>query len=203
MSASSNTIRSISNRSRGGSRTAPSTSCRCHYSICTRDAEHRILRAAQKRGLVVMLNMPLEKARLLKLSRIGRCRILRQILASRPGRSISSSGRSPIRPSLVHCQWRPTEHMSENMGATRCPLSLAGVALPYPRREADSREGCSPDNAACEGLFGRLKTELFYPRKWQATTIDQFIEVVGSYIRWYNEKCIKKLAQLTQSYRIP
>jgi transposase InsO family protein len=26
-----------------------------------------------------------------------------------------------------------------------------------------SRKGCSPDNAACEGCFGRLKTELFYP----------------------------------------
>jgi transposase InsO family protein/transposase-like protein len=54
-----------------------------------------------------------------------------------------------------------------------------------------SRKGCSPDNAACEGLFGRLKTELFYPRTWQATTIEQFIEVVGSYIRWYNDKRIK------------
>lgn len=27
-----------------------------------------------------------------------------------------------------------------------------------------SRKGCSPDNAAYEGFFGRLKTELFYPR---------------------------------------
>jgi transposase InsO family protein len=54
-----------------------------------------------------------------------------------------------------------------------------------------SRKGCSSDNAACEGFFGRLKTELFYPRDWQATTIDQFIEVVDSYIRWYNEKRIK------------
>jgi transposase InsO family protein/transposase-like protein len=54
-----------------------------------------------------------------------------------------------------------------------------------------SRKGCSPDNAACEGFFGRLKTELFYPRNWQATTIEQFIKVVDSYIRWYNEKRIK------------
>ncbi len=54
-----------------------------------------------------------------------------------------------------------------------------------------SRKGCSPDNAACEGFFGRLKTELFYPRNWQATTINQFIELVDSYIRWYNEKRIK------------
>jgi transposase InsO family protein len=54
-----------------------------------------------------------------------------------------------------------------------------------------SRKGCSPDNAACEGFFGRLKAELFYPRKWQATTIEQFIEAVDSYIHWYNEKRIK------------
>ncbi len=54
-----------------------------------------------------------------------------------------------------------------------------------------SRKGCSPDNAACEGFFGRLKTELFYPRNWQDITIDQFIQAVDSYIRWYNEKRIK------------
>ncbi len=54
-----------------------------------------------------------------------------------------------------------------------------------------SRKGCSPDNAACEGFFGRLKTELFYPRDWKNTTIEQFIQVVDSYIRWYNEKRIK------------
>jgi len=54
-----------------------------------------------------------------------------------------------------------------------------------------SRKGCSPDNAACEGFFGRLKTELFYPRNWQGVTIEQFIQIVDSYIRWYNEKRIK------------
>ncbi|MFC6282016.1 MULTISPECIES: IS3 family transposase [Polaromonas] len=54
-----------------------------------------------------------------------------------------------------------------------------------------SRKGYSPDNAACKGFFGRLKTELFHPRDWKTTTIEQFIEVVDSYIRWYNEKRIK------------
>ena len=56
-----------------------------------------------------------------------------------------------------------------------------------------SRKGCSPDNAACEGFFSRLKTELFYPRKWPATTIEQFIQMLDFYIRWYNEKGIKKV----------
>ncbi|MET3138870.1 transposase InsO family protein [Undibacterium sp. GrIS 1.2] len=54
-----------------------------------------------------------------------------------------------------------------------------------------SRKGCSPDNAACEGFFGRLKTEMFYHRDWRTTTIEQFIEALDSYIRWYNENRIK------------
>lgn len=54
-----------------------------------------------------------------------------------------------------------------------------------------SRKGYSPDNAACEGFFGRLKTELFYPQSWMSTTIEQFVETLDSYIRWYNEKRIK------------
>lgn len=54
-----------------------------------------------------------------------------------------------------------------------------------------SRKGCSHDNAACEGFFGRLKTQLFYPRDWQATSIDQFVQILDAYIRWYNEKPTK------------
>lgn len=29
-----------------------------------------------------------------------------------------------------------------------------------------SKKGCSPDDAACEGFFGRLKNEMFYGRSW-------------------------------------
>ncbi|WP_107676163.1 IS3 family transposase, partial [Agrobacterium sp. LAD9] len=54
-----------------------------------------------------------------------------------------------------------------------------------------SRKGCSQDNAGCEGFFGRLKTELFYPRDWKTITIEQFVHEVDAYIRWYNEKRIK------------
>lgn len=54
-----------------------------------------------------------------------------------------------------------------------------------------SRKACSPDNAACEGFFGRLKAELFYPRDWRSTSIDQFIGLLDEYIRWYNESRIK------------
>ena len=54
-----------------------------------------------------------------------------------------------------------------------------------------SRKGCSPDNAACEGFFGRLKTELFYPRNWQCASTEQLIHAVDSYIRRYNQSRIK------------
>jgi len=54
-----------------------------------------------------------------------------------------------------------------------------------------SRKGYSPDNAACEGFFGRLKTELFYSRNWLSTTIEEFVAALDSYIRWYNEARIK------------
>ncbi|KVE36312.1 hypothetical protein WS68_04730 [Burkholderia sp. TSV86] len=54
-----------------------------------------------------------------------------------------------------------------------------------------SRKACSPDNAASEGFFGRLKTEMFYPGNWRSTTIAEFVEALNAYIRWYNEKRIK------------
>ena len=54
-----------------------------------------------------------------------------------------------------------------------------------------SRKGCSPDNAACEGFFGRLKIEMFFTRDWLHTSIDEFIVCLDTYIRWYNEARIK------------
>jgi transposase InsO family protein len=54
-----------------------------------------------------------------------------------------------------------------------------------------SRKGCSPDNSACEGFFGRLKTEMFYHKDRKDITIEQFIQAIDSYICWYNEKRIK------------
>ena len=54
-----------------------------------------------------------------------------------------------------------------------------------------SRKASSQDNAACEGFFGRLKNEFFYPRDWRAFTLAQFIDAVDAYIRWYNESRIK------------
>ena len=54
-----------------------------------------------------------------------------------------------------------------------------------------SRKGCSPDNAACEGFFGSIKNEFFYHRSWLGVSIEQFINGLDQYLRWYNEKRIK------------
>ena len=54
-----------------------------------------------------------------------------------------------------------------------------------------SKKGCSPDNAACEGLFGRLKNEMFYHRSWTDVSIEQFMKILNDYLIWYNEKRIK------------
>lgn len=55
-----------------------------------------------------------------------------------------------------------------------------------------SKKGCSPDNAACEGSFGRLKNEMFYGRSWIDVSIEDFIDKINSYINWYNTKRIKQ-----------
>ena len=41
-----------------------------------------------------------------------------------------------------------------------------------------SKKGCSPDNSACEGFFGRLKNEMFYGLSWQDASIDEFIKIL-------------------------
>lgn len=51
-----------------------------------------------------------------------------------------------------------------------------------------SRKGCSPDNSACEGFFGRLKNEFFYHRDWSGVAVESFMELLDGYIRFYNER---------------
>ncbi len=53
-----------------------------------------------------------------------------------------------------------------------------------------SKKGCSPDNSACEGVFGRLKIEMFYDVDWSNVTINEFISILNEYLIWYNEERI-------------
>ena len=55
-----------------------------------------------------------------------------------------------------------------------------------------SKKGCSPDNSACEGVFGRIKNEMFYNADWSGVNISEFIGILNDYLYWYNEKIIKK-----------
>ena len=54
-----------------------------------------------------------------------------------------------------------------------------------------SKKGCSPDNASCEGFFGRLKNEMFYGRSWIGVSPDDFAQELDDNINWYNCKRIK------------
>jgi hypothetical protein len=42
-----------------------------------------------------------------------------------------------------------------------------------------SKKGCSPDNAACKGFFGRLKNKMFYGRDWKGVRFKQFMAVLA------------------------
>ena len=54
-----------------------------------------------------------------------------------------------------------------------------------------SKKGCSPDNSACEGFFGRMKNEMFYGEKWDKISIEEFISIINQYMQWYRDKRIK------------
>lgn len=84
---------------------------------------------------------------------------------------------------------RPVIH-SDRGGHYRWPGWLARVNAAGLIRSM-SRKGCSPDNAACEGFFGRLKNEMYYGREWSGVTLENFMQHVGAYIQWYNERRIK------------
>lgn len=75
-----------------------------------------------------------------------------------------------------HYRWQGWIERMENAGLTR----------------SMSKKGCSPDNAACEGFFGRLKNEMFYGRSWMDISMEAFIDEINSYINWYNTKRIKQ-----------
>lgn len=54
-----------------------------------------------------------------------------------------------------------------------------------------SKKGCSPDNSACEGFFGRLKNEMFYGRDWKGVSRERFMDILEGYLVWYNNSRIK------------
>jgi transposase InsO family protein len=54
-----------------------------------------------------------------------------------------------------------------------------------------SRKGKSPDNAACEGFFGRLKNEFFYGRDWKGVGAEEFMKRLNEWIVFYSRERLK------------
>ena len=75
----------------------------------------------------------------------------------------------------VHYRWDSWIQIMQKAGLTR----------------SMSRKACSPDNAACEGFFGRLKNEMYYGHQWKRKTSAQLMQALDDYIHWYNNKRIK------------
>ena len=76
----------------------------------------------------------------------------------------------------VHYRWPGWIKIMDDFGLTR----------------SMSKKGCSPDNSACEGVFGRIKNEMFYNTDWTGVSISEFITILDKYLYWYNEVRIKK-----------
>ena len=110
-------------------------------------------------------------------------------IGTRPDAELVNTMLDAAIESVASSSDRPVVH-SDRGGHYRWPGWLSRIAQAQLVRSM-SRKACSPDNAACEGFFGRLKNELFYPQDWLSTTIDEFIAALDSYIRWYNEVRIK------------
>lgn len=54
-----------------------------------------------------------------------------------------------------------------------------------------SRKGRSPDNAACEGFFGRMKVEAFHPLVRAGAPVAKMFEALDRYMPWYNDGRLK------------
>ena len=92
-------------------------------------------------------------------------------------KSLGDSGLKPIIHSDrgCHYRWPGWIQITEDNGLVR----------------SMSKKGCSPDNSACEGFFGRMKTECFYNHSLEDLSLEEFKIYMNRYIQWYNNDRIK------------
>lgn len=85
-----------------------------------------------------------------------------------------SEGEGPVVHSDrgCHCRWPGWIEICERNGLVR----------------SMSKKGCSPDNSAMEGFFGRLKNEFFHHRDRSGVAIPEFCRMLDAYLRYYNEQ---------------
>ncbi len=110
-------------------------------------------------------------------------------IGTKPDADLANTMLDAAVETIADSEARPIIH-SDRGGHYRWPGWLERIKAAKLVRSM-SRKASSQDNAACEGFFGRLKTEFFYPRDWRTFTAAQFIDEVDAYIRWYNETRIK------------
>ena len=55
-----------------------------------------------------------------------------------------------------------------------------------------SAKGRGPDNAACEGFFGRLKNEFFHWRDWRGVSAEEFMARLEGYLVYCRDRRIKR-----------
>lgn len=44
-------------------------------------------------------------------------------------------------------------------------------------------KGCTLDNSACEGFFGRVKKKI-YARSWENRNTEEFSDFIDAYLHW-------------------
>lgn len=71
-------------------------------------------------------------------------------------------------------------------------VRMAGAHGPLRPGAVTGAKGCSPDDAAAEGFFGRMKTESVYPGRWEERTCDEVLALVDDCIRWHDHERIKR-----------
>lgn len=113
-----------------------------------------------------------------------------------PSWSISTSPDAGMADSslLGACKWlgegdRPKIH-SDRGRHCRWP-GWIGICDEDGLARSMSRKGCSPDDARCEGFFGRLKIEFFHGCDWAGVTLGEFMGMLDAYLRWYRDVRIK------------
>ena len=62
----------------------------------------------------------------------------------------------------------------------------------YGPARSTGAKGCSPDDDAAEGFFGRMRTESVYPGRWEERTCDEVLVPVDDCIRRHDHERIKR-----------
>ena len=114
-----------------------------------------------------------------------------------PAWSISTSPDSELANSMLEAACHtlaPGEHpvIHDDRGCHYRWPGWISICEKYGLVRSMSAKGCTPDNSAMEGFFGRLKNEFFYGRDWTGVSIGEFMAMLDAYLVYYNESRVKE-----------